>query len=64
VLYVSGYTDDSELLAGGMDEAAAFLAKPFMPGDLVLAVHALLTDAERQGAPVRPSPSSALVSSA
>jgi DNA-binding response OmpR family regulator len=48
VLYVSGYTDDRELLAGGMDEGAAFLAKPFMPGELVLAVHALLLDSERQ----------------
>jgi CheY-like chemotaxis protein len=51
VLYVSGYTNDRELLAGGMDEGAAFLAKPFMPGDLVLAVHALLLDSERQSAP-------------
>jgi two-component system, cell cycle sensor histidine kinase and response regulator CckA len=48
VLYVSGYTDDRELLAGEMDEGAAFLAKPFMPGDLVLAVHALLLDSEQE----------------
>jgi PAS domain S-box-containing protein len=51
VLYVSGYTDDSELLAGEMDEGAAFLAKPFLPGDLVLAVHDLLLGSDRQGAP-------------
>ncbi len=50
VLYVSGYTDDSKLLAGGMEEGAAFLAKPFMPGDLVVAVHALLLDAGRDSA--------------
>jgi two-component system, cell cycle sensor histidine kinase and response regulator CckA len=48
VLYVSGYTDDRELLAGEMGEGAAFLAKPFMPGDLVLAVHALLLESERE----------------
>jgi PAS domain S-box-containing protein len=56
VLYVSGYTDDSELLAGGMDERAAFLAKPFLPGDLVQAVHGLLADTARQAAHVRAPP--------
>ena len=58
VLYVSGYTNDRELLAGEMDEGAVFLAKPFMPGDLVLAVHALLLDSERQGAASAAAPTS------
>jgi DNA-binding response OmpR family regulator len=54
VLYVSGYTEDSKLLAGATEEGTSFLAKPFMPGDLVVAVHALLLDAGRKSsAPVR-----------
>jgi two-component system, cell cycle sensor histidine kinase and response regulator CckA len=44
VLFVSGYTDDRGLLSGELEEGTAFLAKPFMPGELVLAVHALLLD--------------------
>jgi two-component system, cell cycle sensor histidine kinase and response regulator CckA len=44
VLYVSGYTDDSRLLSGALEPGTSFLAKPFMPGDLVVAVHALLLD--------------------
>jgi CheY-like chemotaxis protein len=52
VLYVSGYTDDSQLLSGATEEGTAFLAKPFLPGDLVLAVHGLLlsTGPESQSA--------------
>lgn len=55
VLYVSGYTDDSKLLSGTMEEGSAFLAKPFMPGDLVVAVHSLLLDAGRVPANARAS---------
>jgi PAS domain S-box-containing protein len=46
VLYVSGYTDDRRLLAGDLEEGARFLSKPFMPGDLVCAVSALLVDGD------------------
>jgi PAS domain S-box-containing protein len=49
VLYVSGYTDDPGLLSGTPGERALFLAKPFMPADLVRAVHELLQD---QSAPL------------
>jgi two-component system, cell cycle sensor histidine kinase and response regulator CckA len=45
VLYVSGYTDDRKLLAGDLEDGTLFLSKPFMPGDLVCAVSALLVDA-------------------
>jgi PAS domain S-box-containing protein len=55
VLYVSGYTDDSKLLSGTIEEGSAFLAKPFMPGDLVVAVHSLLLDSGRIPASARAS---------
>jgi two-component system cell cycle sensor histidine kinase/response regulator CckA len=44
VLYVSGYTEDSEVLCGALDEGTLFLSKPFIPGDLVGKVNALLVD--------------------
>lgn len=44
VLYVSGYTEDSEVLSGALDEGTMFLSKPFLPGDLVGKVNALLAD--------------------
>jgi two-component system, cell cycle sensor histidine kinase and response regulator CckA len=44
VLYVSGYTEDETLLSGALDGRELFLGKPFMPGELVRAVHTLLLD--------------------
>ena len=45
VLYVSGYTDDPKLLSSDLEDGQLFLSKPFMPGDLVCAVSALLAGA-------------------
>ena len=42
VLFISGYTDDEKLLSGSLDPNAQFLAKPFLPGELVRAVHGML----------------------
>ena len=42
ILYVSGYTDNESLLSGALKEGELFLSKPFLPGELVRAVHALL----------------------
>jgi two-component system cell cycle sensor histidine kinase/response regulator CckA len=47
VLYVSGYTDNPAVLSGSLGPGAHFLAKPFLPGELVRAVNAILT----RGAP-------------
>ena len=44
VLYVSGYTDDRQLLSGDLETGTLFLSKPFMPADLVCAVSSLLVD--------------------
>ncbi len=43
VLFVSGYTDDEKLLSGALDPGTHFLAKPFLPGELVRAVRAIIT---------------------
>ena len=43
VLFVSGYTDDEAALTRALGPEAHFLPKPFLPGDLVRAVRALLT---------------------
>jgi PAS domain S-box-containing protein len=51
VLYVSGYTDNETLLAGRLAEGELFLPKPFLPGELVRAVHALLLPDSRTGVP-------------
>ncbi|HYQ31354.1 MAG TPA: response regulator, partial [Polyangiaceae bacterium] len=50
VLYVSGYTEDSDVLCGALDEGTLFLSKPFLPGDLVGKVNALLADSGRDAA--------------
>jgi two-component system, cell cycle sensor histidine kinase and response regulator CckA len=42
VLFVSGYTDRADVLSGPIRSHARFLAKPFAPGELTRAVHALL----------------------
>jgi PAS domain S-box-containing protein len=42
VLYVSGYTDNPALLSGSLGPGAHFLAKPFLPGEFVRAVNAIL----------------------
>ena len=44
VLYVSGYTDDRQLLSGDLETGTLFLSKPFMPADLVCAVSSLLVE--------------------
>ena len=46
VLYVSGYTDNPTLLSGSLEPGAHFLAKPFLPGEFVRAVHAIVTQSE------------------
>src|SRR5690606_3960238 len=43
VLYVSGYTEDETVLSGSLEPGAHFLAKPFLPGELVRRVHMILT---------------------
>ena len=43
VLYVSGYTEDETVLSGSLEPGAHFLAKPFLPGELVRRVHIILT---------------------
>lgn len=45
VLYISGYTDDVNVLSGTLDGGARFLSKPFLPGELVRVVRSLLVDA-------------------
>lgn len=42
VLYVSGYTDDTVLRHGALEEGAAFLAKPFTPSALAHKVREML----------------------
>ena len=42
VLFVSGYAEDPELLAGKLGGRAAFIRKPIAPLDLHRAVRALL----------------------
>lgn len=51
VLYVSGYTEDIEVLSGTLGEDTLFLPKPFLPGDLVGKVNALLIDSRQEPAP-------------
>jgi two-component system cell cycle sensor histidine kinase/response regulator CckA len=46
VLFVSGYTDDETVLSGSLDPNAQFLAKPFLPGELVRAVSGILSIGE------------------
>ena len=42
VLFISGYAEDPELLAGSLQGRAAFIRKPITPVDLDQAVRALL----------------------
>lgn len=42
VLYVSGYSENAELLSEPLGRDTHFLAKPFMPGDLTRAMFSLL----------------------
>jgi two-component system cell cycle sensor histidine kinase/response regulator CckA len=42
VLYISGYTSDPKLLAGELDVATSFLAKPFVPSELTRIVCEIL----------------------
>jgi two-component system cell cycle sensor histidine kinase/response regulator CckA len=42
VLYSSGYTDQSVFLSGMLEGGAAFLQKPFTPGQLLMKVAELL----------------------
>jgi PAS domain S-box-containing protein len=42
VLYVSGYSENAELLSEPLGRHTLFLAKPFLPGDLTRAVFSLL----------------------
>jgi PAS domain S-box-containing protein len=44
VLYVSGYTDDEAVLSGSLAPGEHFLGKPFLPGELVRAVLAILDE--------------------
>jgi two-component system cell cycle sensor histidine kinase/response regulator CckA len=44
VLFVSGYTEEADLLSEHLRPHARFLAKPFAPGDLTRAVFALLEE--------------------
>ncbi|HVY29551.1 MAG TPA: ATP-binding protein [Polyangiaceae bacterium] len=43
VLYISGYTEQPELLAVPLGPRTQFLAKPFLPGDLTSAVGSMLS---------------------
>ena len=42
VLYMSGYTDDINVLSGAIEDNARFLAKPFLPGEFVRMVRSLM----------------------
>ena len=42
VLYVSGYTENADLLSAPLGPDTHFLPKPFLPGDLTRAVTAIL----------------------
>jgi CheY-like chemotaxis protein len=42
VLYISGYSEQPELLSGSLGGRAQFLAKPFLPNDLTTAVASML----------------------
>jgi PAS domain S-box-containing protein len=42
VLYVSGYTEDADVLSEPLGPHTRFLAKPFVPSDLTRLVHAML----------------------
>lgn len=45
VLYISGYTDDVNVLSGALEDNARFLAKPFLPGEFVRIVRSLMVEA-------------------
>ena len=42
VLYISGYTEDAELVSMSLGPRTYFVAKPFVPGDLTRAVSSIL----------------------
>jgi DNA-binding NarL/FixJ family response regulator len=42
VLYMSGYTDDSAIVAGGLQPGTGFIQKPFSGDDLARHVRELL----------------------
>jgi DNA-binding response OmpR family regulator len=48
-LYLSGYTNDERLLARALEQGTHFLAKPFLPGDLLNTVRAVLESAVTTG---------------
>ena len=45
VLYISGYTDDVNVLSGALADSARFLASLFLPGEFVRVVRSLMIDA-------------------
>jgi two-component system cell cycle sensor histidine kinase/response regulator CckA len=47
ILYVSGYTEDEAVLRGSLGPRAHFLAKPFLPGELVRAVLGIVEGSRR-----------------
>jgi two-component system cell cycle sensor histidine kinase/response regulator CckA len=49
VLYVSGYTEDAQLLAVPLGHHSMFLAKPFLPAELTTTVVRLLERAQQAG---------------
>jgi DNA-binding response OmpR family regulator len=43
VLYISGYANDEAMLTVPLGQSSHFLAKPFLPGELVRTVNAILS---------------------
>jgi hypothetical protein len=54
VLYLSGYIERMELLYGSLNDRTRFLAKPFIPAQLIQMVSAILDRAPP--APTREAP--------
>ena len=48
VLYISGYTDRLEHLAGSLDRRSRFMAKPFVPAQLIQMVSAFFEPARKR----------------
>jgi DNA-binding response OmpR family regulator len=47
ILYMSGYTNDAILRHGILESGAAFLQKPFMPGEILKRIRQLIEDASK-----------------